>query len=34
LTSPSMTGHVIVLDGGAHLSPPARDVAFLATKSS
>ena len=29
LNSPSMTGHVIVLDGGAHLSPPARDVAFL-----
>lgn len=29
LASPSMTGHVIVLDGGAHLSPPDRDVAFL-----
>ena len=29
LTSPSMTGHTIVLDGGAHLNPPMRDVAFL-----
>ena len=24
--SKSMTGHVILLDGGAHLSPPRRDV--------
>ena len=24
----SVTGHVSLLDGGAHLSPPARDVAF------
>ena len=29
LTSSSMTGHTIVLDGGAHLNPPMRDVAFL-----
>ena len=29
LASQSMTGEVIVLDGGAHLRPPARDVAFL-----
>ena len=29
LTAPSMTGHTIVLDGGAHLNPPMRDVAFL-----
>jgi len=28
LSSRSMTGEVIVLDGGAHLQPPARDVAF------
>ena len=24
----SITGEVIILDGGAHLQPPARDVAF------
>jgi len=29
LTSSSMTGHTIVLDGGSHLHPPERDVAFL-----
>ncbi len=29
LQASSMTGEVIILDGGAHLSPPARDVAFL-----
>ena len=29
LTSPAMTGHTIVLDGGAHLNPQMRDVAFL-----
>ena len=29
LSSPSMTGETIILDGGAHLCPPARDVAFL-----
>ncbi len=28
LSSRSMTGEVIVLDGGAHLQPQARDVAF------
>jgi NAD(P)-dependent dehydrogenase (short-subunit alcohol dehydrogenase family) len=28
LSASSMTGEVIVLDGGAHLQPPARDVAF------
>ena len=26
--SPSMTGHVILFDGGAHLSPPTRDVSL------
>ena len=29
LSTKSMTGEVIVLDGGAHLRPAARDVAFL-----
>lgn len=29
LNAPSMTGHHIVLDGGAHLQPAPRDVAFL-----
>ena len=29
LSAKSMTGEVIVLDGGAHLHPAARDVAFL-----
>ena len=29
LNATSMTGHHIVLDGGAHLCPEARDVAFL-----
>jgi len=29
LSASSMTGEVIILDGGAHLRPPARDVAFL-----
>ena len=29
LSAKSMTGEVIVLDGGAHLRPAARDVAFL-----
>ena len=29
LHAPSMTGHHIVLDGGAHLQPAPRDVAFL-----
>ena len=28
VSSPSITGHVILLDGGAHLSPPKRDVSF------
>ena len=28
LSASSMTGEVIVLDGGVHLQPPARDVAF------
>jgi NAD(P)-dependent dehydrogenase (short-subunit alcohol dehydrogenase family) len=26
IKSKSMTGHVILLDGGAHLAPPRRDV--------
>ena len=26
---PSMPGHTIVIDGGLHLRPPNRDVAFL-----
>ena len=29
LDTRSITGEVIILDGGAHLQPPARDVAFL-----
>lgn len=29
VSAPSMTGHTIVLDGGAHLQPAPRDVAFL-----
>jgi NAD(P)-dependent dehydrogenase (short-subunit alcohol dehydrogenase family) len=29
LCASSMTGEVVILDGGAHLCPPARDVAFL-----
>lgn len=29
LDTPSMTGHTIVLDGGLHLNPHHRDVAFL-----
>ncbi len=29
LSTSSMTGDVIILDGGAHLRPTARDVAFL-----
>ena len=29
LDTPSMTGHTIVIDGGLHLRPPNRDVAFL-----
>ena len=29
LDTASITGEVIILDGGAHLQPPARDVAFL-----
>ncbi len=29
LSASSMTGEVVILDGGAHLCPPARDVAFL-----
>jgi len=29
LDTPSMTGHTVVLDGGLHLSPHRRDVAFL-----
>ena len=29
LDTASITGDVIILDGGAHLQPPARDVAFL-----
>ena len=29
LDTSSITGEVIILDGGAHLQPPARDVAFL-----
>ncbi|MGB2165940.1 MAG: SDR family oxidoreductase [Candidatus Puniceispirillales bacterium] len=29
LDTPSMTGHTIVVDGGLHLRPPNRDVAFL-----
>ena len=29
LSTKSMTGEAIVLDGGAHLQPAARDVAFL-----
>lgn len=29
LSSRSMTGEVVVLDGGCHLQPPARDVAFF-----
>ena len=29
LSASSITGEVIILDGGAHLRPPARDVAFL-----
>ena len=29
LGAPSMTGHNIVLDGGAHLHPAPRDVAFI-----
>ena len=28
IDSPSITGHVVLLDGGAHLSPPKRDVSF------
>lgn len=29
LDTPSITGHTIVIDGGLHLRPPNRDVAFL-----
>ena len=29
LDTRSITGEVIILDGGAHLQPAARDVAFL-----
>ena len=29
LDTSSITGEVIILDGGAHLQPPTRDVAFL-----
>ena len=29
LSSRSITGEVIVIDGGLHLNPPSRDVAFL-----
>ena len=28
VNSPSVTGHVLLLDGGAHLSPPRRDVSL------
>ena len=28
IKSPSITGHISVLDGGSHLSPPKRDVAL------
>ncbi len=28
ITSKSMTGHITLLDGGAHLAPPRRDVAL------
>ncbi len=28
VNSPSITGHVLLLDGGAHLSPSRRDVSF------
>ena len=28
INAPSITGHVSVLDGGAHLSPPKRDVSL------
>ena len=28
IKSKSMTGHVMLLDGGAHLAPPRRDVAL------
>ncbi len=28
INSPSITGHVSILDGGAHLSPPRRDVSI------
>ena len=28
INSPSVTGHVSLLDGGAHLAPPKRDVAI------
>ncbi len=33
LDTPSITGHTILLDGGAHLAPSARDVAFLADQT-
>ena len=29
LSTPSMTGEIIILDGGAHLQPLPRDVAFM-----
>ena len=34
LDTMSMTGHTITIDGGLHLSPPQRDVAFLEEVSS
>ena len=34
LDTNSMTGHTITIDGGLHLSPPNRDVAFLEEVSS
>ena len=34
LDTTSMTGHTITIDGGLHLSPPNRDVAFLEEVSS
>ena len=34
LDTMSMTGHTITIDGGLHLSPPNRDVAFLEEVSS
>ena len=28
INSPSVTGHIMLMDGGSHLSPPRRDVAI------